>query len=229
MKLMALIASIMALMITELTHGADAEPTEILNTIFPAHVEEKLALSAAPEHLREGATVYLYGLNGYSKLRDGTNGFTCLLNRDAFMYGGKEFKPTCWDAIGRDTYVPVMLRVGFLLSKGSGIDSVRREIDNGFNKGEFHVPLTGGVAYMIAGDLQLDPTTGQVVQQAFPGHYMFYAVGASSNQLGTTRPASKLDPTLPSVFSGGAGGNQGLSYIIAVPGEAHLHTYAAED
>lgn len=49
---------------------------------LPPADEIQLALSAAPEHLRAGAAVYVFGKSGYQKVRNGMNGFTCLVNRD---------------------------------------------------------------------------------------------------------------------------------------------------
>lgn len=195
----------------------DASPGDVLRTIFPLDIEVKLALSGAPVHLRDGAAVYAYGESGYEKVRSGTNGITCLLNRDAFYYGAKQFKPTCWDAVGDSTYIPVMLKVGELLSKNWTPEAIRSAIDAGFSQGQFRAPTTGGVAYMLAGDIELDLMTGKVLHQTFPGHYMFYAIGATTSQLGVTRAALAENPTLPTVFTGGAGGTQGLSYIIVTP------------
>jgi hypothetical protein len=91
-----------------------------------------------------------------------------------------------------------------------------RAIDAGFAAGTFRRPSTGGVAYMLAGDVALDPQTGRVIRQLYPGHYMFYATGASSAQLGYSTDGARSDATLPFVFSGGAGGAHGLSYIIVM-------------
>jgi hypothetical protein len=203
-------------------------PIDTMRTTFPREVEIELALSGAPPHLRSGAAVYVYGSTGFEKARVSTNGFTCLLNRDAFIYGARQFKPTCWDAVGGVSYVPVMLKVGELLAKGQSPDVIRAAIDAGFKAGMFHAPTTSGVAYMLAGDIELEPKTGHVVRQTFPGHYMFYAIGATTAQLGVTRAAMSENRTLPSVFAGGAGGNHGLSYIIVAPsagkGATHEHS-----
>lgn len=188
-----------------------------LDLILPRAAEERLALSAAPAHLRAAATVYVYGDGGYERTRVGSNGFTCLVNRDGFFYAGTQLKPTCWDAEGAETYVPVMLEVGRMLAAGASPDEVRGAVAAGFAEGRFQAPRRGGVAFMLAGDVDVDPATGEVTRQAFPGHYMFYAVGATSAQLGYDRDAARADATLPSVFAGGAGGEQGLAYIIAVP------------
>ena len=187
----------------------------ILRAVFPRDVEISLALSGGPEHLRDGAAVYAFTAKGFEKAKEGTNGFTCLVNRDAFFYGAANFKPTCWDAEGRTSYVPVMLRVGELLAAGKSTGEIRADIDAGFKSGKYKRPSKGGVAYMTAGDVRLD-ASGKVTATAFPGHMMFYAPGVSSADLGYTPEAAKQDRTLPFVFDGGAGGNE-LAYIIAVP------------
>ncbi len=188
----------------------------VLNIIFPADVEAKLALSAAPQHLRAGATVYVYGEKGFTKFRDGINGFTCLLNRDGFLYGGKAFKPTCWDADGLASYVPVMLRVGKLLAAGKSTGEVRVDIDAGFRVGRFHRPTRTGIAYMLAGDVDLDTNTGRVTYTAFPGHYMIYAPGVTNADLGYSADASRINRSLPFIFDAGTGGSE-LAYLITVP------------
>ena len=78
---------------------------------------------------------------------------------------------------------------------------------------------------MLAGDVDVDPATGVVTKQVFPGHYMFYANNATNAQLGYTRDAARTDPTLPFVATAGAGADHGLAYLIAVPGAAHQHAH----
>lgn len=183
--------------------------------MFPREVEVALALSGGPAYLRDGATVYVYTTNGFEKAKEGTNGFTCLVNRDAFFYGAANFKPTCWDAEGRTSYVPVMLRVGELLAAGKSTAEIRADIEAGFKSGTYRRPTKGDVAYMSAGDVRLD-ASGKITATAFQGHMMFYAPVVTSADLGYTPEAAKKDRTLPFVFAGGAGGPD-LAYIIAVP------------
>lgn len=195
-------------------HSADsAAAAKVLNTTFPAAVETELALSGGPAHLRDGATVYVYGAKGYTRTREGTNGFTCLLNRDGFLYSGIAFKPTCWDPEGATSYVPVMLRVGEMLAAGKSADEVQAEIAAGFKSGKYHRPARTGIAYMLAGDVQLAPGTGQVTKTQFPGHYMIYAPGVANADIGYARDKNPDDP---SIFDRGAGGAD-LAYLIAVP------------
>src|SRR4051812_18745439 len=82
--------------------------------LMPRDKEIQMALSAGPAHLRAGAGVYVLGPKGYDKVRDSSNGFTCIVNRDHPM----NLKPTCWDAEGTRTIVPKVLRVGELLMQG---------------------------------------------------------------------------------------------------------------
>lgn len=193
-----------------------ADTRSILKTVFPENIERELALSGAPEHLRAGATVYVFGARGFTKVQTGTNGFTCLLNRDAFFYGWSAFKPTCWDAEGATSYVPVMLRVGELLAADKSIAEIRADIDSGFKDGRYHRPRRTGIAYMLAGDVNLDASTGKVVSQQFPAHYMIYAPGVSSADLGYSREAAQSNASLPFIFRSGAGGSE-LSYLIIAP------------
>ncbi len=195
-------------------HAADsAAAARVLNVTFPAAVETELALSGGPEHLRAGATVYVYGAKGFTKTREGTNGFICLLNRDGFLYGGTAFKPTCWDPEGAGSYVPVMLRTGEMLAAGKSADEVKAEIAAGFKSGKFHRPARTGIAYMIAGDVEL-AADGKVTKTQFPGHYMMYAPGVTNADIGYAR--GKSGASDPSIFDGGAGGAD-LGYLIAVP------------
>lgn len=193
----------------------------ILNTEFAADIESKLALSGGPEHIRSKATVYVYKRNkGFQLYRQGSNGFTCLLNRDAFLYGRSAFKPTCWDKQGQDSYIPVMLAVGQWLAEGKGADNIKTLVEDGFQSGAFKSPETTGIAYMVAGDVALDLETGEVLKTLFPGHHMYYAPYVTTTQLGGEKTYRKNDPSLPRVFAGGAGGER-LAYIITMIGHVN--------
>lgn len=204
--------------------AAVAAPAGAATILLPQDEETKLALDAAPEHLRADATLYLFGAQGYRKVRDGTNGFTCLVNRDGNQSGDNDLKPTCWDPEGSRTIVPVMLRVGELIARSASADEIRKDIDAGFASGKFASPAKAGIAYMLRGDVRFDPRTGRVGDIAFPPHYMIYAPGLSGADIGAAsgHPASGF--ALPSVYGGYSGGAR-TAYIIvpaATRGE-HAH------
>jgi hypothetical protein len=195
--------------------SAQASALELL----PREREIELALSAAPEHLRKEATVYVFGRGGYEKVRVGQNNFTCLVNRDGAQDGDRTLRPTCWDAEGDHTIVPVMLRVGELLAQGKTAAEIKRDIDSGFTEGRFHSPRRTGIAYMLAGDVkQFDAKTGQIVSRAYPPHYMIYAPGVTDADIGMTKEGYEINPSLPGVYSGYSGGTR-TAYIIVLAGE----------
>lgn len=167
-----------------------AETPEVL----PEACETTLALSAAPEHLQEGAALYLFRRDGYLKVREGSNGFTCLVNRDH----PRVLKPVCFDAEGTRTIVPKILRVGELLAAGTEPAEIERRIDAAFAAGELVPPARSGVAYMLSDyNRPWDPQAGRLGW--FPPHLMFYAPGLTSADVGFD-PGSYLDrPYLPFV------------------------------
>ena len=63
--------------------------------VLPRALEIELALSAAPKHLRDAASVWVLEPAGYTQAKTGTNAFTCIVSRRA----GDLF-PVCWDAEG---------------------------------------------------------------------------------------------------------------------------------
>ena len=187
--------------------------------LLPRDVEIELALSAGPEHLRKGATVYVFGKKGYEKARSGTNGFTCLVNRDGAQSGDQTLRPTCWDQEGSSSIVPVMLRVGELLAQGKTATEIKHDIDDGFSDGRFHEPRKTGIAFMLAGDVkQFDSRTGKVVSLDYPPHYMIYAPGVTNADIGMTKEGYQLNPSLPGVYAGYSGGSH-TAYIIVLATE----------
>lgn len=193
-------------------------PTTMSNLLSQAN-EVELALSAGPEHLRAEATVYVFGDGGYLRVKAGNNGVSCLVNRDGMQSGDQTFRPTCWDAEGSATILPVMLRVGELLARRKSADEVKRDIDAGFSEGRYASPHKAGIAYMLQGDVQIDPKTQAISSRSFPPHYMIYAPGVSNADIGISREALKDRFDLPFVYSGYSGGTR-TGYIIVLAKEA---------
>lgn len=209
------------------TVAPQSEPAslnELGRQLLPQAYEVELALSAGPEHLRADATVYVFGKGGYEKFKSGTNGFICLVNRDGLQRGDPAFRPTCWDAEGAATIVPVMLRVGELLAQGKSADEIRHEIDSGYDDGRFFTPRKAGIAYMLRGDVRIDPKSQRVSEQSFPPHYMIYAPGVSNRDIGIGQAASKDHFALPFVYAGYTGGTRtGYIIVLATEGKGHIH------
>jgi len=199
-------------------------PQVVTLVFLPQPQEIELALSAGPEHLRLDATVYVFGKKGYEKIRSGKNGFTCLVNRDGNQVGDNDLKPTCWDAEGSATIVPVMLRVGEMLAQGKTADEIKQEVDRGFSEGRFVSPRKAGIAYMLRGDVQYDPKTKSISKTLFPPHYMIYAPGVTNTDIGINMDAYQRHPSLPLVYAGYSGGAR-TAYIIVMAAEDKMHSH----
>lgn len=191
---------------------------------LPLDLEVELALAAGPEHVRSEATVYVFGKSGYQKVRSGTNGITCLVNRDGHQDGSRALRPTCWDPEGSATIVPVMLRVGGLIAQGASAEEIKQDIGLGFQSERFLSPRKTGIAYMLRGDVTFDERSKSVSEIVFPPHYMIYAPGVSNADIGMTEEAFRRNPSLPLVYDGYSGGSR-TAYIIVVASDGVEHTH----
>src|ERR1700679_1281790 len=76
---------------------------------MPEALEVKFALSAAPPHLRAGATAYvLEPAKGYVVRQEGTNGVKCIVVRSDWQFADRSFRDdvywaVCFDAEGSKT------------------------------------------------------------------------------------------------------------------------------
>ncbi len=180
--------------------------------ILPAACEQRLALSALPEHLRTEASVYAWGEDGYSLVREGSNGFTCIVNRDDPF----SIKPTCFDAEGAATIVPKIVRVGAWLYAGRSVDEIRQELRSQFESGELISPRRPGLAYMLSHyNRPFNPGTGKLGW--FPPHLMFYAPNLADEDIGHRHDVLGASRSLPFI---GYQGPHGYMIVLAeAPGE----------
>ena len=175
-----------------------------LPELLPRATEVTLALSAAPAHLRARAGVYVLERNGFVKVRDSKNGFTCVVNRD----GPRNQKPTCYDAEGTTTILPQVLFVGARLMKGASLSEIDAEVREGFRTGRFQSPKRPGVAYMLScSNRDFNPQSGTV--DGFPPHVMFYAPNLTNDDIGSD---GKFAPGLPSI---GYQGPHGFMIVVS--------------
>src|SRR5690242_2674545 len=81
---------------------------------LPPEAKIKLAEGAAPPEISAKAAVYVLEHSGYVKVRDGSNGFSCFVDRQTPLSS----EPTCFDAEGSATTLPTRLFVEEERSKG---------------------------------------------------------------------------------------------------------------
>jgi hypothetical protein len=161
---------------------------------LPRELEIHLALSAAPPHLRAGATVYLLDpAKGYVLERKGTNGFTCYVERTDYTresYRDDFIVPECQDPEGTRTIVPVEFEIERLRLEGRlNPSDLKQEIDRRFKSGTYHSPARPGVVYMLSPIARLygGPASNETFLMNMP-HYMFFAPNLKAEDVGAAPP-----------------------------------------
>src|SRR5580704_13681486 len=156
------------------------------NTIKPAYDfsisrEEKIKLaeSAGPHEVSSKATVYVLDSTGYVKVRDGNNGFSCFVDRQAPV----NLEPTCFDAEGSATTFLTRLFVEDQRAKGKSEVDINAALAESYKTGRFRAPGKPGIVYMTSDQGFLLAPSGKLVP--IPPHLMFYAPYASDKDIGS--------------------------------------------
>ncbi|HUC74859.1 MAG TPA: hypothetical protein VMS04_06190 [Vicinamibacterales bacterium] len=152
--------------------------------LLPRSLEIELALSAAPKHLREHASVWLLESNGYTLAKKGTNPFTCLVSRR----GGDLF-PVCWDAEGARSLLPIDFDDALLRLSGKSSMQVAAIVADRFKSGEYHAPARAGIAYMLSPMRFRIDEDGAVTRTPSNPHLMFYGPNLTDGDIGGARGA----------------------------------------
>lgn len=170
---------------------------------LPKEERIKLAESAAPEEISSKATVYLLERTGYTKVRDGSNGFSCIVDRQTPW----NLEPTCFDAEGTATTLLTRLFVEEERGKGKAEEQIKKELDEGYKSGKFKPPAKSGIVYMMSESGVLLVAGNKLVH--IPPHLMFYAPYATDKDIGSPPAAANM----PHLIRPG----QPDTYIIVIP------------
>ena len=122
------------------------EPTRevhLATASTPREQQIALALSAAPTEVSSKATVYILGPKGYEKVREGTNGFSCLIERSFRGTTQTSSAPACFDAEGSRTITVAYLRREELRAEGKSEAEIKDDIAKGYEDGRFKTPGPG--------------------------------------------------------------------------------------
>jgi len=187
------------------------------NTIKPAYDfslsrEEKIKLaeSAGPPEVSSKATVYALDRTGYVKVRDGSNGFSCFVDRQAPV----NLEPTCFDAEGSATTLLTRLFVEAQRAQGKNEDQIKADLDEGYRTGKFQAPRKPGIVYMLSDrGYLLVPAANKMVR--LPPHLMFYAPYVTDKDIGFPPSAGNM----PRVIRPG----QPDAYIIVMAPSESVH------
>jgi hypothetical protein len=154
---------------------------------LPREEKIKLAESAAPPELSGKAAVYVLERSGYVKVRDGDNGFSCLVDRQNLL----NLEPTCFDAEGSATTLVTRLYVEQQRGQGKSEQQIKAELDQGYNSGKFRAPQKPGIVYMMSdqGYIFVESVNRLV---HLPAHLMFYAPYATDKDIGSPPAAANM-------------------------------------
>ena len=170
----------------------------------PVPIQIALAESAGPPVSTEAA-IYVLGARGYSKAREGRNGFTCLISRER----PDTLEPECFDAEGTATVVPVRMFIEEQRAAGTSEARIASLVEDGYKSGRFKAPARPGLVYMLSDhNYVFDPERKAVIH--FPGHLMFYAPYATQKDVGS-------GPGAPYIVAPGTP----HALMIVVPASAH--------
>jgi hypothetical protein len=182
--------------------ASDEKFTGPLTAISPEQ-QIRLAMSAAPLQIAEHATIYVLGPDGYVKTRSGTNGFTCLVERQLI----ETLEPSCYDAEGSETTLQARLYREELRAAKVPEHEIEPRIDDGYKSGRFRAPGKPGFVYMLSTHNQVvNDRTNKIIH--VPPHLMFYAPYATERDFG-----GFLGPQWPYVVLAG----RPDAYIIVAP------------
>jgi hypothetical protein len=159
--------------------GPALDGIKTVDATTPVAVQIALAESAGPPVSKEAA-IYVIGPRGYTKVREGRNGFTCLVSRER----PDTLEPECFDAEGTATVVPVRIFVEEQRAAGTSDTRIATLVEDGYTQGRFKAPSQPGLVYMLSPhNYVFDPERKAVIH--FPGHLMFYAPYATQKDVGS--------------------------------------------
>jgi hypothetical protein len=216
------------LAIAVLSTGATAqdkpqEPTKevhLLDASMPRERQIELALSAAPIEVSSKAAIYILGPKGYEKVREGTNGFSCLVERSFQGTTEVSSAPACYDGEGSRTLMLATMHSEELRAEGKSEAEIEDNIAKGYTDGRFKVPGPGFLYMMSNENYVYD---AQYRKSIFvPPHLMFYAPYKTAKDVGYESISHTMVPYLL------GSGEPGAMIVVAVPkdkssGDSHKH------
>src|SRR5262245_59186272 len=140
---------------------------------------------------------------GYVKARSGTNGFTCLVERQ-FV---ETLEPSCYDAEGSATTLQARLYREELRAAKVPEQEIEPRINDSYKTGRFRAPGKPGFVYMLSSYNQVyNARIDKIIH--VPPHLMFYAPYATEKDFGEF-----MGPHMPYIVLAG----RPDAYIIVTP------------
>ena len=118
--------------------------------ILPPAEEARFAATGAPDAISANATILVYGESGLTPFRNGTNGYTCLVER---FEQASVLWPTCYDAESSRLFVVQnqLLEEHRAARKTAG--EYRTELARAYRTGRIAPPRRSGVSYRLSREM----------------------------------------------------------------------------
>jgi hypothetical protein len=156
--------------------------------------EISLARSAAPEAVSRDATVLVLGKHGYETAINGTNGFTCLVERSWMcpfdqpeFWNPKMRGPVCYNPAAVRSILPYTINRTKLVFAGLSKAQMKESIKAAVAKHELPIPEAGAMSYMMAKGGYLNDSAGH-----WHPHLMFHIPKVDGATWGANLPGSPV-------------------------------------
>lgn len=156
--------------------------------------EVATARSAAPPAISLKATVLVLTTDGYETAAQGTNGFTCLVERgwmksfdDTEFWDWKIRAPVCYNLAASRSVLPYTLFRTQLVLRGVSKSDTLRRLETAITEGGLPAIAPGSMAYMMSKEQYL---TDAGPPSWYP-HVMFYAPKAAGANAGASWGADR--------------------------------------
>jgi hypothetical protein len=161
--------------------------------------EIDLARTAAPKSISSHATVWVLSAQGYETAVQGTNGFTCEVERpwtkafdDDNFWNPKVLTPICFNAPATRTVLPYLVFETKLALAGASEATIRERLTAAVAAKQLPDPENGAVGYMMSKVSYIDDHV-----KAWHSHIMIYtpkALGANGGESwGANRDGSPVE------------------------------------
>jgi hypothetical protein len=182
--------------------------------------EVALARTAGPTSLSAGAAVYVLRDGEFSKVRDGSSGWACMVSRDTKANG---VFPMCFDPEATQTLMAVEMMRTKLRTRGLSNTAVEHEVEAAYKRGTLHYPEKPAMIYMMSSKQVLMAYQGDKVQRvgAWHPHVMIYLPHASAGQFALGADDGNAPVSAPFSDAGG------VQLVVEVPQWADSPTATA--
>lgn len=183
MRRFALVTLACARLAGAATAQQPADSTRLPPVLRIAREQEiALAKSAAPPAVADAAEIWVLADKGYEKVRTGTNGYGCIVQR---AMGGRSLVPRCDDPSGVETLFPIYQLIETMRADGRTYGDVRKTLEESYRTGKLKTPKYGGFSYMYSVDGFFTAGNGERVE--FTPHVMVYWPDCDVRLLGMTK------------------------------------------